>query len=94
MKARNNWAKMGMVAVLLYLAFSGNRGLWNLYKLHEEKQNLSEQVAQLKSEISRYQAQYQDLQGNPSVLEKQAREELNLVKPGEIVYKFTEAGQH
>ncbi len=87
---------MGIVmgTALLYLIFSGNRGLWNLYKLHQEKQELSEQVAQLKSDIGRYQAQYQDFQANPSMLEKQAREELNLVKPGEIVYMFTEADPH
>ncbi len=91
MRANNHWMTILAGAALLYLVFSGNRGLWNLYKLHQEKQELSEQVAQLKSEISRYQAQYQDFQANPSMLEKQAREELNLVKPGEIVYKFTEA---
>ena len=81
-------------AALLYLVFSGNRGLWNLYKLHQERQALSQQVTQLKLEINRYQVEYQDFQRNPSVLEKQAREELNLVKPGEIVYKFAETDRH
>lgn len=91
MKTRAIFVKAITGAALLYLVFSGNRGLWNLYQLHQEKQNLSGQVDQLKSEINRYQIEYQDFQRNPSVLEKQAREELNLVKPGEVVYKFTEA---
>lgn len=91
MKKRINWVTAVTGAALLYLILSGNRGLWNLYKLHQEKQNLSGQVEQLKSEIGRYQVEYQDFQRNPSVLEKQAREELNLVKPGEVVYKFTKA---
>lgn len=91
MKNGKKWVTVMACAAILYLVFSGNRGLWNLYKLHQEKQILSEQVVQLKSEIDRYQMEYKDFQRNPCVLEKQAREELNLVKPGEIVYKFTEA---
>ena len=91
MKNGKKWGTVLTGVVLTYLVFTGNRGLWNLYKLHQEKQTLSLQVTQLKSEIDRYQMEYRDYQRNPSVLEKQAREELNLVKPGEIVYKFTEA---
>ncbi len=94
MKNGKKWGTVVTGAAFLYLVFSGNRGLWNLYKLHQEKQVLSQQVTQLKSEIDRYQLEYRDCQRNPSVLEKQAREELNLVKPGEIVYKFTEAENH
>lgn len=94
MKNRKKWVTAMTVTALLYLIFSGNRGLWNLYKLHQEKQVLSQQVVQLKSEIDRYQMEYRDFQRNPSVLEKQAREELDLVKPGEFVYKFTEVNHH
>lgn len=90
MNQSRKWVIALTVAAFFYLVFSGNRGLWNLYKLHQEKQNLSEQVAQLRSEIDRYQAEYKDFQRDPAVLEKQAREELNLVKPGEVVYKFKE----
>ena len=88
MKAR--WGTALMILGLLYLVFSGNRGLWNLYRLHEEKKDLSEQITQLKTEIDRYhyQEEYQTFDKNPSVFEKQAREELNLAKPGELVYKF------
>ena len=90
MNVGKKWVIVMTGAALFYLVFSGNRGLWNLYKLHQEKQSLSEQVTQLRSEIDRYQLEYQDFHRDPAVLEKQAREELNLVKPGEIVYKFRE----
>lgn len=73
----------------VYLLFSGNRGLWNLYKLHQEKKNLSEKVFQLKNQINQYQEEYQSFSKSNLTLEKQAREELNLVKPGELVYKFS-----
>ena len=79
-----------LVLGLFYLVITGNRGLWNLYRLHGQKRDLSEQIAQLKTEIDRYryQEEFQTFDKDPSVFEKQAREELNLAKPGELVYKF------
>ena len=86
---QRKWGNVVMCLVVAYIVFSGNRGLWNLYKLHQEKHNLSEQIVQLKSEINRYQTEYKAFEKNTSTVEKQAREELNLVKPGEMVYKFS-----
>lgn len=88
MNPQRKWGSLVVIVFVAYLVFSGNRGLWNLYKLHQDKQNLTEQIAQLQSEIDRYQAEYQAYSKNISAVEKQAREELNLVKPGEMVYKF------
>ena len=93
MTGRVRWGSVVIGATILYLVVSGNRGLWNLYKLHQEKSDLSRQVAQLKQEIARSRNEYQALEKDPSILEKQAREELNLVKPGEIIYKFGKTGQ-
>jgi cell division protein FtsB len=86
---QRKWGNVVIGLVVAYLLFSGNRGLWNLYKLHQEKQAISEQIAQLKAEINRSQMEYKAYEKNSSAMEKQAREELNLVKPGEMVYKFS-----
>lgn len=86
---KKRWGNFLVIIVVLYIAISGNRGLWNLYKLHQEKNNISERNALLKLEINRFQLEYTALEKNITTVEKQAREELNLVKPGEIVYKFT-----
>jgi cell division protein FtsB len=94
MNPQRKWGSLVVVLFVAYLVFSGNRGLWNLYKLHQDKQNLTEQISQLQSEIDRYQAEYQAYSKNISVIEKQAREELNLVKPGEMVYKFGKTDSH
>jgi cell division protein FtsB len=91
MKMPKNWGSFVVVLAAFYLVFGGNRGLWNLYKLHQEKQNLTEQVGRLKSEIQHCQVEYQVFEKNTLVFEKLAREELDLVKPGEIVYKFSKA---
>jgi cell division protein FtsB len=92
MNSRRKWVRVGIVLSLAYLVFSGNRGIWNFYRLHQEKQNLNEQITHLKNEINRYQAEYQIYAKNNAIVEKQAREELSLVKPGEIVYKFGKTG--
>jgi cell division protein FtsB len=88
MNRSSKWGQALTIGVIAYLLISGNRGLWHLYQLHQEKKFLSVEINQLKSEISRNQAEYQSLGKNATSLEKQAREELNLIKPGEMVYKF------
>jgi cell division protein FtsB len=93
MNGRVKWGGLVIGMTILYLVVSGNRGLWNLYKLHQEKADLSRQVARLKLEISRSENEYHAMETDPSILEKQAREDLNLVKPGEIIYKFGKVGQ-
>ena len=73
----------------IYLFLGGNRGMWNLYKMHQEKIQLQREVEGLKRDIQRDQVEYKAYQNDPAVIEKQAREELNLVKPGETIYRFS-----
>jgi len=94
MNWQRKWGMLIVILVVAYLLFSGNRGLWNLYKLHAEKQSLTEQNVRLQSDIDHYQAEYQSYSKDNAAVEKQAREELNLVKPGEIVYKFGKTDSH
>ena len=51
MNWQRKWGLLAVVLFIAYLLFSGNRGLWNLYKLHAEKQQLLEQNARLQSDI-------------------------------------------
>ena len=80
--------------IILYLMVTGNRGLWRLYQLQQEKQALTTQIRQLQSDIQRYQEEVSAVGKNPAILEKQAREELNLVRPGEVIYKFSGSQSH
>jgi cell division protein FtsB len=89
MKDSKKWINLIIFFSTGYLLLSGNRGLWNLYKLHQENKELGEQVARLKNQINRSRVEYQFFSKSNLVFEKQAREELNLVKPGELVYKFS-----
>ena len=93
MNQRRKWFGMAAVLVLGYLILSGNRGLWQLYKLKQDKRLLTEEIARLRIETGNYQTEYRSFGKNDSALERRAREELNLVKPGEIVYKFGPASR-
>ncbi len=83
------WGLLLTIVIIIYLLISGNRGLWNLYQLHQEKVKLITEVKHLDSDILQNQIEYKSFGKNNSSLEKQAREDLNLIKPGEIEYKFT-----
>jgi cell division protein FtsB len=84
-----HWGPILVGITILYLMVTGNRGLWRLYELQKEKQTLNTQIRQLQTDINRYQEEVSAVGKNPAILEKQAREELNLVRPGDVIYKFS-----
>lgn len=84
-----NWGPIMVGLTILYLMVTGNRGLWRLYQLQQEKNTLTTQISQLQTDIIRYQEEVSAVGKNPAILEKQAREELNLVRSGEVIYKFS-----
>ena len=77
-------AAAAVVAVILF----GDRGLWSLLKLHQEKRDLVREVERLRTGIESLRAEYREYGASPAAVERAAREELNLLKPGELVYKF------
>lgn len=89
-----HWGPVLVGLTILYLMVTGNRGLWRLYQLQQEKQTLNAQIRQLQTDITHYQEEVSAVGKNPAILEKQAREELNLVRPGEVIYKFSETQSH
>ncbi len=82
------WGMLFTIGIIAYLLVSGNRGIWNLYQMHDEKVKLKLDVQNLETEILRNQMEYKSFGKSNSSFEKQAREDLNLIKPGEIEYKF------
>jgi cell division protein FtsB len=79
-----------VVSLLLSALFFGiflvsDRGLLQLRKQRRQIVKAREEVAQLEADTKRLEADVAALRTNPRALEKIAREELNLVKPGEVV---------
>ena len=80
-----------MVLVLLAVALTvheifGERGYFALRRRRQELQNLQQQVKQLQEENQKLEQQIKGLKSDPKAVEKLAREQMKLAKPGEIIY--------
>jgi cell division protein FtsB len=73
---------------LCVLTAVGERGVLHLWRLRGEKAQLDEQNYRLQKENEGLRERISKLRNDNSYLEKMAREELNLVRPGEIIYRF------
>ncbi|MGH7852744.1 MAG: FtsB family cell division protein [Candidatus Binatia bacterium] len=80
---------IGALIVLLSLVtLVGERGALHLWRLHGEKVRLDEQNYRLQKENESLRQRVHNIRNDDDYLEKLAREELNMVRPGEIVYRF------
>ena len=73
---------------LCVLTAVGERGVLHLWRLTGEKARLDEQNYRLQKENEGLRERISKLRNDNFYLEKMAREELNLVRPGEIIYRF------
>jgi cell division protein FtsB len=69
----------------------GERGALHLWRLRGEKSHLDEQNYRLQRENEALRQRIGRLRNDDGYLEKLAREELNLVRPGEVIYRFPKA---
>jgi cell division protein FtsB len=76
-----------LVTLSLFTVF-GDRGVVHLWRLMEEKEKLDERNFLLQKENERLRKRIYRLRHDDLFLEKIAREELNLVRPGEVIYRF------
>jgi cell division protein FtsB len=87
----HTWALYGwasLIILLLVYAVVGERGAIHLWRLQGEKVKLDEQNYRLQKENVALREKISRLRSDNLFLEKIAREELNLVRPGEIIYRF------
>lgn len=75
-------AVMGMAAVF------SNKGFMNVYDFTEELDYLKKRNTTLVEENAHIQKEIAALKSDPYAVEMLARDKLNLVKPGEIVYQI------
>jgi cell division protein FtsB len=76
-----------LVTLSLFTVF-GDRGVVHLWRLMEEKEKLDERNFLLQKENESLRERIHRLRHDDLYLEKIAREELNLVRPGEVIYRF------
>jgi len=88
MRSRPVWAVLTLLGLLLVAALLGDNGALRLWRLRGEVQALHRDVQALEAENERLTRAIADLRDDPAVLERLAREELGLVRPGERVLRF------
>lgn len=82
-----------LISLLTLVTIVGERGALHLWRLRGEKSNLDEQNYRLQRENEALRQRISRLRHNDAYLEKLAREELNLVRPGEVIYRFPKAAE-
>jgi cell division protein FtsB len=83
---------LGVLIILVCVyTIGGERGAIHLWRLRAEKAKLNEQNYYLQKENEALRQRISRLRNDNAYLEKLAREELNLVRPGEIIYRFPSA---
>ena len=79
---------IGSLIVLLSLVtLVGERGALHLWRLRGEKARLDEQNYQMQKGNESLRQRLHSIRNDDDYLEKLAREELNMARPGEIVYE-------
>ena len=91
MKARALRAGALAVTALAILAFGG-QSLGRVWQMRHEVEGLEREIAGLRAETERLSAAVAQLRSDPDSIERVAREELGLVKPGERVLKLPPSG--
>lgn len=77
-----------VLAVIAYFFLAGNAGLIHLIQAKIEKVKIEKEILQLEEENRKATAEIQALRSDLKSVERIAREELGLIKKGEVVYKF------
>ncbi|MEX0801893.1 MAG: septum formation initiator family protein [Candidatus Binatia bacterium] len=74
--------------MLVTVTIVGERGAIHLWRLRGEKSKIDEQNYRLQKENEALRQRVSRIRYDNYYLEKLAREELNMVRPGEVVYRF------
>jgi cell division protein FtsB len=81
---------IGAVALLVLLALGGLKGYRDLGQAQRRESELSSHLRQTRERILQLEDRIEDLESDPSTLEALAREELMMVRPGDIVIVLDE----
>ena len=91
------WWKLALIFVALagwvYLLVAGEGGLLELRETRRELADLEARVARLAAENDSLSTVLYRLENDPAYLEKVAREDLGMVKPGERLYRLREPAE-
>lgn len=78
---------LALLALVVHDIF-GQHGLLTLFRARKEVEKLRVEIAQMHEENKRLSEQVQQLRTDPRMIERIAREEMGLARPGEIIFKL------
>lgn len=77
-----------IAVVMLFTLFGGDRGLYRLSIVLHDRAALQRTVQELIARHAMLETELRHYTSDPATVEKFVREQLDMVKPGETVYKF------
>ena len=91
-KKRINPGRLSLTVIIVVLIFFAAISVKNIVSLHVEKNELEEENARLEDEKDRLQNELENAD-DPEYIEEQARQQLRMVMPGEVLYIIEEEGE-
>lgn len=87
------WKKSFLISILvafsaIWFLFFDTYSLWTRYQLSRKKQHLIEKTAEFNAKAEELEHKIHEIKTNEKLIEKIAREEYGMRKPGEKVYKI------
>lgn len=77
-----------LTALIAILSVGGNRSLVKIYQMSKTRAELHREIGRLRQANQELALEVQSFKSDPGQVEAIAREELGLIKPGEVVYQF------
>jgi cell division protein FtsB len=93
---RNTLATAGVALLALLLGVHvvfGENGMMTYERKRAESRQLQKDIERLQEENLRMTQHIRELKSNPKAIEKEAREQLRYVRPGEVIYTVPETRQ-
>ncbi len=87
---RRNWSLLlvAALALLLLQDIFGTHGLIAMRRSQKEAKQVQKEISQLDEENRKLEEKVQGLKSDPAAIERIAREEMGLARPGEYIFKL------
>ncbi|HKV04732.1 MAG TPA: septum formation initiator family protein [Candidatus Acidoferrales bacterium] len=83
-----NWFVAGALALLLLQDVFGTHGLVAMRRAQQEAARVQQEIEQINEENRQLQDRVKALKSDPATIERIAREEMGLARPGEYIFKI------
>jgi len=83
-----NWLLVGALGLLLLQDIFGTHGLLAMRRSQQEAARVQREIQELNEENRQMQDRVKELKSDPEAIERIAREEMGLARPGEYIFKL------